>query len=132
MIVKGYIIKSESWINRDLYLSESKDGGIRNAKILFRELSQFEDKFVSCRYAISNKPFDSLNDEKLFAFIHGFYSDEEQEFAISDITSSDYKCGCVGGHNLYNEFSSFVGKYIILEIKEVEKPKWMEEEEDDY
>ena len=69
MIVKGYIRKSDSWIDRELYLSESKDEGLRSAKILFRELSQFEDKFVSCRYALSDKPFDSLNDEKLFAFI---------------------------------------------------------------
>lgn len=130
MLIKGYIRKSDSWIDRELYLSESKDGGLRSAKILFGELSQFEDKFVSCRYALSDKPFDSLNDEKLFAFIHGFYSDREQEFAISDITSSDYKCGCVGGHNLYNEFSSFVGRYLILEIEEVEKPRWMVEEDD--
>lgn len=125
MIIKGYIKKSDSWIDRELYLTNSEDDGLMKAPILFGELDQFEGKFVSCRYAISNKPFDTIDDENLFAFIHGFYSDCEQEFFISDVTSSDYKYGCVGEHNLYNELSNFVGKYIVLEIDVVDKQKWM-------
>lgn len=127
MIVKGYIKCVDEWLTKGLYVLPNKDDDTSYKYDLFNRtnLSQFDKKFVSCRYAISNKPFNSLDDEEIFMYIHGIYQMEDREFYISDITSNSYYAGVIGGHDLFQELKSHNGMYIILEIKEVKKPSWM-------
>lgn len=122
MIIKGLIEFEDEWLSKRIYIKNNED------KIdLFScwNLGSFENKFVSCRYVISNKPIDSFDNKELFMLIHGFYETDDREIHISEMTSSSYNAGIIGGHDLFNELQSYDGRYILIEVEEVPKPYWL-------
>lgn len=125
MTLKGWIKFSGSvWLNKNLYLSDDKEREYQKWEdIIFDKLSIFENKFVAVRFAFKNKEFESI-DEELITQLYGDYSEDWEDFDISEVTSSDYKKGIVGGHDLYKILECHVNQYMILEIKEVEKPHY--------
>lgn len=130
MILKGWIKFSGSvWLNKNLYLTDDKERKHQKREDrIFDKLSIFENKFVAVRFAFKNKEFENI-DEELFTQLYGDYQEGLEYFNISEITSSDYKKGIVGGHDLYEILKCYVDKYMIFEIKEVEKPDYWNEEE---
>ncbi|MFR4518589.1 MAG: hypothetical protein ACLT40_01350 [Fusobacterium sp.] len=125
MILKGWIKFSGSvWLNKNLYLTDDKERKHQKREDrIFDKLSIFENKFVAVRFAFKNKEFENI-DEELFTQLYGDYQEGLEDFNISEITSSDYKKGIVGGHDLYKILECYVDKYMIFEIKEVEKPDY--------
>lgn len=121
--IKGRINFEDGWLDRRVYIVNEQ--GEKLDLFSYWNLGVFDGKFVSCRYAISNRPFNSLEDEELLTFIHGMYETDDREFHISEWTSSSYNAGIIGGHDLFKELKSYDGLFIVLEIKEVEKPSWM-------
>lgn len=130
MTLKGWIkLDGYDWIDRDLYLSDDKERESQKWEDrIFDKLSIFENKFVAVRFAFKNKEFENI-DEELFTQLYGDYKEGWEDFNISEITSSDYKKGIVGGHDLYKIFQCHVNQYMILEIKEVKKPDYWKNKE---
>lgn len=132
MTLKGWIkFSGSAWLNKNLYLSDDKEREYQKWEDrIFDKLSIFENKFVAVRFAFKNKEFESI-DEELITQLYGDYSKDWEDFNISETTSNDYKKGIVGGHDLYEIFKCHVDKYMIFEIKEVEKPDYWKKEEED-
>lgn len=125
MILKGWIkLDGDGWIDRDLYLSDDKERKYQKWEDrIFNKLLKFENKFVAIRFAFKDKEFESI-DEELITQLFGDYERDWNDFHISEITSSSYEKGIVGGHDLYEILKCYVNKYMIFEIKEVEKPEY--------
>lgn len=123
--LKGWIkIDEDGWIDRDLYLSDTNEKKIQKwENRIFNKLSKFENKFVAIRFAFKDKEFESI-DEELITQLYGEYSEDWGDFNISEITRCSYEKGIVGGHDLYKILECHVDKYMIFEIKEVEKPNY--------
>lgn len=72
---------------------------------------------------LKNKEFESI-DEELITQLYGDYEQNWEDFDISEVTISSYEKGIIGGHDLYKILSCHIDQYMILEIKEVEKPNY--------
>lgn len=121
MIISGYIHKrNETWDN-DLYITKEK-GVVKHEERLDIQLASFDKKFVMVRYAISDVPFENI-EEKMFMSYFGKYDDNSEYFRVSEVSVGTLHNCIIGKHNLTNELIDYDGLYIVLEIEEVDRPK---------
>lgn len=123
MIISGYIHKrNETWDN-DLYITKEK-GVVKYEERLNIQLASFDKKFVMVRYAMSDVPFDNI-EEKMFMSYFGKYDDNSEYFRVSEVSVGTLHNCIIGKHNLTNELIDYEGLYVVLEIEEVDRPKWI-------
>lgn len=123
MIISGYIHKrNETWDN-DLYITKEK-GVVKYEERLDIQLASFDKKFVMVRYAMSDVPFDNI-EEKMFMSYFGKYDDNSEYFRVSEVSVGTLHNCIIGKHNLTNELIDYEGLYVVLEIEEVDRPKWI-------
>lgn len=123
MIISGYIHKrNETWDN-DLYITKEK-GVVKYEERLTIQLASFDKKFVMVRYAMSDVPFDNV-EEKMFMSYFGKYDDNSEYFRVSEVSVGTLHNCIIGKHNLTNELIDYEGLYVVLEIEEVDRPKWI-------
>lgn len=123
MIISGYIHKrNETWDN-DLYITKEK-GVVKYEERLNIQLASFDKKFVMVRYAMSDVPFDNV-EEKMFMSYFGKYDDNSEYFRVSEVSVGTLHNCIIGKHNLTNELIDYEGLYVVLEIEEVDRPKWI-------
>lgn len=123
MIISGYIHKkNETWDN-DLYITKEK-GVVKYGARLDIQLASFDKKFVMVRYAMSDVPFDNI-EEKMFMSYFGKYDDNSEYFRVSEVSVGTLHNCIIGKHNLTNELIDYEGLYVVLEIEEVDRPKWI-------
>lgn len=123
MIISGYIHKrNETWDN-DLYIIK-EEGVAKYEERLDIQLASFDKKFVMVRYAMSDVPFENI-EEKMFMSYFGKYDDNSEYFRVSEVSVGTLHNCIIGRHNLTNELIDYDGLYIVLEIEEVDRPKWI-------
>ena len=123
MIISGYIHKrNEIWDN-DLYITKEK-GVVKYEERLDIQLASFDKKFVMVKYAMSDVPFENI-EEKMFMSYFGKYDDNSEYFRVSEVSVGTLHNCIIGKHNLTNELVDYDGLYIVLEIEEVDRPKWV-------
>ena len=123
MIISGYIHKiNEIWDN-DLYITKEK-GVVKYEERLDIQLASFDKKFVMVKYAMSDVPFENI-EEKMFMSYFGKYDDISEYFRVSEVSVGTLHNSIIGKHNLTNELIDYNGLYIVLEIEEVGRPKWI-------
>lgn len=123
MIISGYIHKrNEIWDN-DLYITKEK-GVVKYEERLDIQLASFDKKFVMVKYAMSDVPFENI-EEKMFMSYFGKYDDNSEYFRVSEVSVGTLHNCIIGKHNLTNELIDYGGLYIMLEIEEVDRPKWI-------
>lgn len=123
MIISGYIHKrNETWDN-DLYITKEK-GVVKHEERLDIQLASFDKKFVMVRYAMSDVPFENI-EEKMFMSYFGKYDNNSEYFRVSEVSVGTLHNCIIGKHNLTNELVDYEGLYIVLEIEEVDRPKWI-------
>lgn len=123
MIISGYIHKrNEIWDN-DLYTTKEK-GVVKYEERLDIQLASFDKKFVMVKYAMSDVPFENI-EEKMFMSYFGKYDDNSEYFRVSEVSVGTLHNCIIGKHNLTNELVDYSGLYIVLEIEEVDRPKWI-------
>lgn len=123
MIISGYIHKrNETWDN-DLYITKEK-GVAKHEERLDIQLASFDKKFVMVRYAMSDVPFENI-EEKMFMSYFGKYDNNSEYFRVSEVSVGTLHNCIIGKHNLTNELVDYEGLYIVLEIEEVDRPKWI-------
>ena len=123
MIISGYIHKrNEIWDN-DLYVTKEK-GVVKYEERLDIQLASFDKKFVMIKYAMSDVPFENI-EEKMFMSYFGKYDDNSEYFRVSEVSVGTLHNCIIGKHNLTNELIDYGGLYIMLEIEEVDRPKWI-------
>lgn len=131
MKIKGWIKNGMGWYDEDLYIVSDKDKKSASyVNKLSYMLDKFQNKFVICRYAVKNVEFEDITEE-LINQIYGDFKEDTEYFRISEMTSDSYNFNTIGGHNLTQELKSYDGKFVIIEIKEIKRPEWIDEEEDD-
>ena len=130
MKIKGWIKNGMGWYDEDLYIVSDKDkkSALYENKLSYM-LNKFENKFVICRYAVKNVEFEDITEE-LITQIYGDYIEDCEDFRISEVTSGSYNLTIIGEHNLTQELKSYHNKYVIIEIKEIKRPEWIDEEDD--
>lgn len=123
MIISGYIHKrNETWDN-DLYITKEK-GVVKYEERLDIQLASFDKKFVMVRYAMSDVPFENI-EEKMFMSYFGKYDNNSEYFRVSEVSVGTLHNCIIGKHNLTNELIDYDRLYIVLEIEEVDRPKWI-------
>lgn len=123
MIISGYIHKrNETWDN-DLYITK-KEGVVKYEERLDIQLASFDKKFVMVRYAMSDVPFENIEEKMLMSYF-GKYDDNSEYFRVSEVSVGTLHNCIIGKHNLTNELIDYDGLYIVLEIEEVDRPKWI-------
>lgn len=123
MIISGYIHKrNEIWDN-DLYITK-KEGVAKYEERLDIQLASFDKRFVMVRYAMSDVPFENI-EEKMFMSYFGKYDNNSEYFRVSEVSVGTLHNCIIGKHNLTNELIDYDGLYIVLEIEEVDRPKWI-------
>lgn len=123
MIISGYIHKrNEIWDN-DLYITKEK-GVVKYEERLDIQFASFDKKFVMVKYAMSDVPFENI-EEKMFMSYFGKYDDNSEYFRVSEVSVGTLHNCIIGKHNLTNELVDYSGLYIVLEIEEVGRPKWI-------
>lgn len=123
MIISGYIHKrNETWDN-DLYIIK-EEGIAKHEERLDIQLSSFDKKFVMVRYAMSDVPFENIEEKMLMSYF-GKYDDNSEYFRVSEVSVGTLHNCIIGKHNLTNELIDYDGLYIVLEIEEVDRPKWI-------
>lgn len=85
-------------------------------------LKGFNNKKVKLRYGIKNTPFDCI-DTELCNVLFGIFETDDESFRISEYTNGIYYYNTINGHNFHEIFKSFLNKYIVLEIKEIDIPE---------
>lgn len=127
MIIKGWIVLSSHWdiAQSDIYILDKKPKSddvftVSTKKRLDFLLREFRNKFVSFRYAVKNVEFEDITKE-LLTQLYGVSEEEDVEFEISDVTTSQYYNNIIGGHNISAALKRHDRKYIIIEIEEVQK-----------
>lgn len=131
MKIKGWIKNGIGWYDKELYIVADKDKKSASYKDkLSYLLSEFENKFVICRYAVKNVEFEDITQE-LITQIYGDFKENYEDFRVSEVSSGSYNLTIIGGHNLTEELKSYHNKYVIIEIKEIKRPEWVDEEEED-
>lgn len=131
MKIKGWIKNGIGWYDKELYIVADKDKKSASYKDkLSYLLSEFENKFVICRYAVKNVEFEDITQE-LITQIYGDFKEDYEDFRVSEVSSGSYNLTIIGGHNLTEELKSYHNKYVIIEIKEIKRPEWVDEEEED-
>lgn len=123
MIISGYIHKrNETWDN-DLYITKEKCV-VKHEERLDIQLDSFDKKFVMVRYAMADVPFENI-EEKMFMSYFGKYDNNSEYFRVSEVSVGTLHNCIIGKHNLTNELVDYEGLYIVLEIEEVDRPKWI-------
>ena len=123
MIISGYIHKrNETWDN-DLYIIK-EEGIAKHEERLDIQLSSFDKKFVMVRYAMSDVPFENIEEKMLMSYF-GKYDDNSEYFRVSEVSVGTLHNCIIGKHNLTNELIDYDGLYVVLEIEEVDRPKWI-------
>lgn len=116
--LKGRLIMGGCFFE-DLCLEQVEDE--ENPNPLTDLLKTFENKKVILRYGIKNTAFDCL-DTELCNVLFGIFETEDESFRISEYTNGIYYYNSINGHNLHEILKGFLGKYIVLEIKEFDIP----------
>ena len=125
MKIKGWI-QETSWLDKEIYIVDEGENENYNT-LLYRKLLPFENKTVKCRYVTKKEKFDDI-DTEIFNQVFGLLERDTVDFDISDVTINDYEHLKIGGHDLYQELVNKSGRYIVLEIEEVDTKKLFSEE----